>query len=771
MTQGPDEQLLDTAAVAVTTSQMAALLRTLRRRHARHRRDRELTYREIASRTGWSTTAVAEYFTGHTLAPTDRLDALVCLLGATSAEQGALATARDRIDEHRRNGSPAAPVTARPVLRQLPPPPRHFSGRAEELACLDRLVDDAKAAGVVAIAAIDGAAGVGKTTLAAHWAHRTAELYPDGQLYVDLRGFDPSGRAVTAAHALRSFLSALGVPDSQVPAGEDAAAALYRSVLAGRRVSILLDNAYDSAHVRPLLPATATCTAVVTSRNRLTGLVALDGAHPITLGPLPHAAAHIVFATRIGDGRVEAEPAATAAIVGLCAGLPLALGVAAARAATNPHTPLQALAAELSAARLDALTGDDPRSDTRAVFSWSYHALTAAAARLFRLLGLHPGTPISVAAAASLAAASVTAGGAALAELVQGNLLSRRGADRYVMHDLFHWYAAELVRDTEPDDAREAATCRLLRHYLHTAHAAAYPAEPALQVLPQGVVAGDPGDDASAWFAAEHTALLRAVDIAVAHGHDAITWQLAEKLGDYLDRRGHWNDLASIQQAALTAARRLGEPLKEAGAHRHLARAYLRLGDNGQARTHLGAALELAQRHGDRHAEGRTWLSLALLSEREGRLDAARDHARHALGICVEMEDRPGQARALNAVGWYQALLGEYADALAHCERSVTLAAEVDDPICQANAWHSFGYSHHRLGDYHQALTCYHQALGRFRQAGDDHLAGLILTDLGDAHSCLGETAAADEAWREALALLDNVRHPDAEKVRARLAH
>ncbi|BCJ68440.1 ATP-binding protein [Polymorphospora rubra] len=620
----------------------------------------------------------------------------------------------------------------------------------------------------MAIAVIDGAAGVGKTTLAAHWAHRTADLYPDGQLYVDLRGFDPSGRTVTAAHALRSFLSALGVPDSQVPGSEDAAAALYRSALTGRRVSILLDNAYDSAHVRPLLPATATCTVVVTSRNRLTGLVALDGALPITLGPLPHAAAHIVFATRVGDGRAEAEPAATATIVGLCAGLPLALGVAAARAATNPHTPLQALAAELSAARLDALTGDDLRSDTRAVFSWSYQALTVAAARLFRLLGLHPGTPISVAAAASLAAVSVTEAGAALAELVRGNLLSRRGADRYVMHDLLRWYAAELVRDTEPDDAREAATRRLLHHYLHTAHAAACPAEPPLQA-PPGVVAGDPGDDASAWFAAEHAALLCAVDIAVADGQDAITWQLAEKLGDYLDRRGHWNDLASIQEAALTAARRLREPLREAGTHRHLARAHLRLGHYGQARTHLSAALELAQRHGDRHAEGRTWLSLALLSEREGRLDVARDQARHALGICVEMEDRPGQARALNAVGWYQALLGEYADALAHCGRSVTLAAEVDDPICQASAWHSLGYSHHRLGDHHQALTCYHQALGRFRQAGDDHLAGLILTDLGDAHSCLGDTVAAERAWREALTLLDNVRHQDAEKVRARL--
>ncbi|HKT02946.1 MAG TPA: NB-ARC domain-containing protein, partial [Rugosimonospora sp.] len=346
---GTAGSLARTAAGVQTLAQLAELLRVLRRRHARRRRDRELTYRALAERTGWSLTSIAEYFTAKRLPPTDRFDALLVLLGADATELGALANARDRIDEGRRNGHLPAAAEGRPpsrvdsggrpevngiVPRQLPPAVRHFSGRRRELAGLTELAGLAGAApvaGTVVITAIGGTAGVGKTTLAVYWAHQVADRFPDGHFYVNLRGFDPDGRAMDPVTATRGFLDALGVPPTRVPADPDAQTALYRSMLAGKRMLLVLDNARDAAQVRPLLPAAPGCLVVITSRNLLSSLVAAEGAHPVTLDLFTAAEAREALANRLGADRVAAEPEAVDALIERCARLPLALAVVAAR--------------------------------------------------------------------------------------------------------------------------------------------------------------------------------------------------------------------------------------------------------------------------------------------------------------------------------------------------------------------------------------------------------------------------------------------------------
>lgn len=306
----------------------------------------------------------------------------------------------------------------------------------------------------------------GKTALAVHWAHRVAERFPDGQLYVNLRGFHPSG-AMSPAEAIRGFLDAYAVPPDRIPEGLDAQAALYRSLLADKRALVLLDNARDAEQVRPLLPGAPDCLAVVTSRNPLTGLVVTEGARPLVLELLSPGEAREFLIRRLGAARVEAEPAATDAIITRCARLPLALAVVAARAATRPCLPLPELARQLDAARggLSGFAGEDPLTDARVVFSWSYHTLSAEAADLFRLLGLHPGPGISLAATASLLGTPAGFAAERLAELCRAHLLTEPVPGRYAFHDLLRDYATELTETRDPEATRDAALGRLLGHY------------------------------------------------------------------------------------------------------------------------------------------------------------------------------------------------------------------------------------------------------------------------------------------------------------------
>jgi DNA-binding SARP family transcriptional activator/tetratricopeptide (TPR) repeat protein len=680
-------------------------------------------------------------------------------------------------------GSP--PVRPRPtapdVPAQLPADVDCFTGRDSELRQLDALpatATDGQSTAVV-ISAVSGTAGVGKTALAVHWAHRVADRFPDGQLYVNLRGFDPGGQGVAPAEAVRGFLDALGVAPARIPAGLDARAALYRSVLAGKRVLVLVDNARDAEQARPLLPGTPTAFAVVTSRNQLTPLVAADGAHPLSLDVVTPAEARELLARRLGPDRLAVEPEAVDQIIAACARLPLALAIVAARARQSGF-PLTALAAELTDAggRLDALDAGDIMTQVRAVFSWSYTALRPAAARLFRLLGLQPGPDTSAAAAASLTGQPVAQVQPLLAELTRASLLVEHVPGRYACHDLLRAYAADLTGSRDTADQRRATLGRLLDHYLHTAHTADRILHPHRDPipLPVGPPARGAGPEhladhpqAMAWLTAEHPALLAALGPAADAGFDAHTWQLAWTLDTFLNLRGQWQDAAAAWQAALDTADRLGNPAARAYAHRLLGRACIRLGRYPDARAHHGHAVALYAQAGDRVRQAHTRMDLATLWERQDRPELALDEAQQALALYRAAGHRHGQAAALNLVGWDHALVGDYGQALACCRQALTLLQELGDRYGQACTWDSVGYAHQHLGNHTKAVDCFQHALDLCRDLGDRYYEGTVLTHLGDTYHLAGDPDAARDCWQRALTILTDLDHPDADTVHVKL--
>jgi DNA-binding SARP family transcriptional activator/tetratricopeptide (TPR) repeat protein len=674
----------------------------------------------------------------------------------------------------------APPATARVVPRQLPADTDAFTGRAAALRALDGLLgdQDAPAPRPLVVAVIAGTAGIGKTTLAVHWAHRVADRFPDGQLYVNLRGFDPSGSPMAPAEAVRGFLDALQVPPQGIPASLEAQAGLYRSLLAGRRALVLLDNARDAGQVAPLLPGAPGSLVLVTSRNQLPGLVAAAGAHPVALDLLSRDEAAELLARRLGHDRVGAEPAAADELVTRCAGLPLALAIVAARAVTRPEFPLAALAGQLREARdgLDGFDAGDTATDARAVFSWSYRGLGLPAARLFRLLGLHPGPDASTAAAASLAGQPVARARPLLAELAHAHLVSEHTPGRYALHDLLRAYAGELAHTEDGDADRRAAIQRLLDHYLHTAHGAdlllyRHGETVALPEPQPGVSAERLGgrDQAMAWFTAEHPVLLAAIGQAARNGFHRHTCQLAWALFVFLHRRGRWGDRAATQHAALEAARRLGDRGAQARAHRYLGSAYADLGRFDAAHVHLRRALELSDDLGDPAGAAWTHDYRSLVYEQQGRDAEALESAQRALELFQVAGDRVGRAIALTDVGWFHGRLGNHRQALAFCSQALRLHRELDNRPYQAHTWSCLGDTHQHLGDQSQAVGCYRRALDLFRELGDRYGEASSLAQLGEAHRGAGHLDAAREAWREAQDILVELDPSAADQLRTRL--
>jgi len=672
--------------------------------------------------------------------------------------------------------SASAPVPV-PVPHQLPAPPRSFAGRERELARLTTVMDASNGHSTVVISAIGGAGGMGKTWLAVRWAHDNLDRFPDGQLYVDLRGFDPSGDPVSPAEALRSFLDALGVERGATPVDPAAQAALYRSLVAGRRMLVVLDNAADSAQVTPLLPGSPSGTVLITSRRRLTTVIAAHGARPLALDVLSEAEALDLLALHIGGDRIAAEPDAVAAIVDGCAGLPLALGILAARAAIAPNLPLAALAAEIrdDVGRLDAFDAGEVAVNLRAVLAWSYRALRTGEADLFRLLGLAPGADIGLPAAAGLAGLPASRTRPLLRDLADAHLVQEHVPGRYRMHDLVRHYAAELAAVDDPQTVLTARR-RLFDHYLHTGYTAAVRinlqrrlelAEPEPGAHPEPIA---DTNAAMAWFDAEHQVLVATVTHAGAIGFGVHSWQIAWVIAEYLDRRGHWHARTGTQRAALDAAEREDDRLGQAHANLGLGGAYGTQARFDEAETHLRRAMVLFGDLSEHLPQGNTELALAGVFERQGRHREALEHTQHALELFGIAGHQVGVANALNGIGWLHTELGDHQRALASCERALTLHRTLGHKRGEAFTWDSLGYVYHHLGHHDEAIGCYNEALDLYRDMGERYREAETLDHLGDTERAAGRTDAARGAWQQAAAVLGELGHAQAERVRAKLA-
>jgi DNA-binding SARP family transcriptional activator/tetratricopeptide (TPR) repeat protein len=671
----------------------------------------------------------------------------------------------------------------RVVPAQLPHHIPDFTGRDAELARLDALLDQdgSGARNAVVITVVTGTAGVGKSALALYWAHRARYLFPDGQLYVNLRGFGPAGSAMAPAEAIHGFLEAFAVPLERMPLDLDERAALYRSILADLRVLVVLDNARDVDQVRSLLPGSPGCAVLVTSRNRLTSLVAADGAQPVELDLLPDAEARRLLSSRLGPDRVASEPGSVDGIIKACAGLPLALVVAASNAAANSRLPLSALAGELrkTEGRLDALGADDQYTDVRAVFSWSYHALNSPAARQFRLLGLHAGPDIAMSAAASLAGVPLAQARRDLADLVRAHLVTEWAPGRFTMHDLLREYASELsmIHDSAAD--RRLAVHRILDHYLHTAYAADQLLRPrrddpiALAPLPLLVATQTLADyrDAVAWLATERQVLLAALRQAVGYGFDTHVWQLAWAVTSYFDRHGHWYDAASSHEEGLKAAQRLGDLRAQAIIHICLASAYGRLGRLDAANEQMRRALELYEALDDQAGQAHAHRMLTWVLDRQGRYREALTHAEQAVEL-FRIAGRPaGQARALNAAGWFHIQLGAPGEGLRLCQRALDLQMEIADRFGLVDTLDSIAHAHACMARYDEATACYQQARQLCREFDDRYDEAQILVHLGDMSLAADDPDSAVAAWRDAVTIFDDLDLPEAANLRAKLSN
>ncbi len=669
-------------------------------------------------------------------------------------------------------------IAALAVPAQLPMDVRGFVGRRAELAALDSAIAGIAEPGTAVVCVLMGTAGVGKTTTAIHWAHRVSDRFPDGQLYLNLRGFDPHG-PMTTAEAIRTLLDTFSVPPEKIPVGLDAQAALYRSLIVGRRLLVVLDNAVDSEQVTPLLPATSGSAAIITSRNHLTGLITTWGACPVTLEVLEEAEARQLFVARLGLRRVSAEEEAVERIVRQCARLPLALSLAAARAATRPGFTLKSLCLELAEARggVTALVTDSSMVDVSSVFSWSYRRLTPAAATLFRLLGLHPGPDIGVAAAASLAGRDRQWATARLQELAHAHLIREHEPGRFTMHDLLRAYATARSETDDSETDRIAAIERILDHYLHSAYAAAlviYPHRAALALppAPPGVIplGFADRDSAQAWFATEHPVLLAAVERAANTGLSRHAWQLASALSTFLSRRGHGHDWVSVQRLAVDVTSRLDDRPGEAHARCGLGQAYNLLGDCEQAHLNFRRSLDLFQQFGDSIGQANIHLLIDTVYEKQADYPHALSHAEAALQLYRRAGHLAGEARSSNSAGWFYARLGRYDEAVAHCERAVALHREVGDRQGIAQALDSLGFVRHQLGQYSQAAADYQLALAELQAVGSLYHQTIPLLHLGETLTAAGQAGPARRAWLQALDILERLEHPDTEKVRERLS-
>jgi DNA-binding SARP family transcriptional activator len=647
--------------------------------------------------------------------------------------------------------------------RELPAAVPGFTGRTAELQALSRLLDRTgeQAPGTVMISAIGGTAGVGKTALAVHWAHQVAGRFPDGQLYVNLRGYD-ADQPMAAADALARFLRSLGVHGPDIPPELEDRAARYRSLVAGRRMLVMLDNVGSMEQVRPLLPGTSACLTIVTSRDSLAGLVAREGAVRLDLDLLPGAEAVSLLQALIGE-RAMADPAATKELAAQCCLLPLALRVAAEFAAARPAIPLAGLVQELAdqQRRLDMLdAAGDPRTAVRTVFSWSYRHLDPAAARMFRLLGLHPGPDLDRTAAAALIGATAPQSERALDALTRAHLTQRTGPGRFGMHDLLRAYARDLASVTDSETEQQAALTRLFDHYLHaaaTAMDALFPGERHRRPrIPPPATPEPPVSDSAAalaWLDAERANLVAVAVHTASHGWADHATRLAATLFRYLDSGGYYPEAITIHSQARLAAREMNDRAAEAEALVSLGVLDLEQGYQPQAVAHMQQGLALFRAANDRSGEVRALGNVGILHLRLGRYEEATGHFQQALALSRGTGDQRSEGHMLAALSEIDLRQGRYEQATGRIQRTLALFRETGDRTGEAHALSSLGEVGVRRGDFGQAVGHLRQALALFRETGDRAGEVQVLIVFGDANLRQGRYDQAADYQRQSLAM------------------
>ncbi|MFK0171038.1 ATP-binding protein [Streptomyces sp. NPDC090306] len=725
-----------------------------------------LTMEALADACGLSTRAVSNLERGRSVPRQSTLAELMDALGLNEDERRALTRAA-------RGQAPDAAS----VPRQLPPDLRVFRGREEVLARALRLTEEIGSRPEhVLITAVGGMGGVGKTALAVHWAHQVADRFPDGQLYVDLRGFDPDeAAAAEPQEVLSGFLRALGVPSDALPASLTARAALFREQAAQRRLVVLLDNARDSEQVRPLLPGAAGCLTVVTSRERLTGLAALNGAHTVDLDVWTRDEAVAGLEARIGADRTAAAPADAGQLVELCGRLPLAVAVVGAGLAAEPALPLRAVVTELAqaASPLDALTADDPRADVRAVLSWSYRALAPSAARLFRHLAVLPGPAFSAEAAASAVGEPVPETRRLLRTLTTASLLARGAEGGYVLHDLVRAHALDLWQHAGDD--RFAAQERLLEYLHHNARAAnsaigrTHQGNEQLDLPGPGVarVLLQDREQGAVWFEQEESTVLAALRAAEDPRLLRIRMQLARVCTHYFQARGQWADERAVQRLALDTALLLDDAGSVCACAGALAYALAATGDHDEA----DAVITLAETHLDRAPvleRSHTQHLISLVREQQGRYAEAVEHARAALNTDRELADPHYIGRGLNTLAWCLTLAGRHREAVAACQEALPLLQSAGYRSMEAATWDTYGYALHRLGEPQEAAVHFETSARMLGEVFNRYQQAAVLGHLAEARMDTGERDAARAAWLTAAGLLDLLGNPEADAMRVR---
>lgn len=697
---------------------------------------------------------------------------------------GASAGPAGPADAHGHRPGDSGAEDIRPVRpAQLPRDLPVFAGRAAESAWLSAVngAPGRPAPSGAPVVVIGGAPGVGKTTFAVHHAHRVASSFPDGQLFVNLCGFHPTAPAVEPGDTLHGFLTALGVPAQRIPEDTDGRSTLFRSLLAGRRVLLVLDNARDEQQVRPLLPAGGGCLTLVTSRNRLPGLIATEGAKTLTLALPSQAEAHETLARRLGAERLDAEPAATADIIQLCGRLPLALAVVAARAELDPTFPLHAVADDLRHAHggLEAFTGFDDTTDVRSVFSWSYRSLDEAVARLFRLLALHPGPDITAAAAAGLAGLPLPRARRLLSVLTRSCLVEQPLPGRYALHDLLRGYATELTHTHDDTSERHHATLRVLDHYMFTAYQGNRLFKQ--DSLPE-LDLGSPGADvtpedlttvgqANRWFAAEHRVLAALLHTAVGQRMDHHITGLAWSLKEYLNRQEYWPEAITALTPALDVARRRGDRLEEGRCLRHIGGIHGYLGHEEQALCHLTRAITILGELGAVGEQARAHYAMACALHLFGRTPEAVVASERGLALSRATGDQLWTAECLVELAWFHSNLGQHEKGLTLSQEAISLFQLLDAPWQQAQNWDVLGHILRQLGRYEESVTTYRQAVEAFEELGDQRNAVGALMRLGDTRLAMGDSEAARAEWTRALAGAEqHALSRSAQEVRERLA-